>query len=172
MKIHRDQTWTRRGLSLLWDSDALARIVAPGDVVSLRQLCAIARRWPAELPGADGDALIVAGLEGLLDTLAPDDAQTWLEHDLKQLILDFQNEYEGSAALIFWLPAGRRRLTMSRATEAYSWQHSPAKKPHLPLGRYLWAGAESDVARILVSDEANPDPDGPAYIGLYHPRIS
>ncbi len=172
MKVHRDQTWTRRGFSLLWDVDALARVVEPAGVVSLRKLFALARDWPAELPGTAGDALVVAGLEGLLDALAPDDAGTWLENDLKRLMLEFQNEYEGVAALVFWLPSGRKRLTMSRATEEYFWKRSPAREPHLPLGRCLWAGAESDAARILAAADPDPDPDGKAYVGLYHPRIS
>ena len=42
----------------------------------------------------------------------------------------------------------------------------------LPLGRCLWGGAEADVARILVSEEKDPDFDGEAYVGLHHPRIS
>ena len=41
-----------------------------------------------------------------------------------------------------------------------------------PFGRCLWGGAQSDVARILVSAETDPDFDGAAYVGLYHPRIS
>ena len=172
MKIHRDNTWTRRGVSLIWDPNALGDIVDPVHVVSLRELHGIARVWPDELPGNDGDALVVAGLEGLLDTLSPTDAEIWLEYDLKHLILDFQSEYEGRAALIFWLPSGSKRLTMSRATEEYFWKQSPDRGEHLPLGRCLWAGAESDAARILVSDEDDPDPDGAAYIGLYHPRLS
>jgi hypothetical protein len=30
--------------------------------------------WPDDLPGHGGDALVVAGLEGCLDVLTPDDA--------------------------------------------------------------------------------------------------
>jgi hypothetical protein len=42
----------------------------------------------------------------------------------------------------------------------------------VPVGRCLWAGADSDTRRILDGREANQDPDGAAWIGLNHPRIS
>jgi len=171
MKLQRDDTWMRRGLSLLWDAGALARVTDPRAVLSLRQLFTLTS-WPEDLPGTGGDALVVAGLEGLLDTLSPEDAEVWLENDLRHRILDFQNEYEGTAALVFWLPSGRRRITMRHASEEYFWKPSPAREPYVPLGRHLWAGAEPDVARILVSEESDPDPDGDAYVGLYHPRLS
>ena len=173
MKMQRDSGWTRRGFSLLWDASALSKVVAPPDVTSIREFFSMAKAWPEELPGAGGDALIVAGVEGCLDALSGDDGKVWLETDLKQAILSFQEEYEGQAALILWLPSGRRRVSMVRATEEYFWKSSASSKTDgLPIGRCLWAGAESDVARILISDATDPDVDGDAYAGLYHPRIS
>ena len=62
---------------------------------------------------------------------------------------------------------------MSPAMEEYSWNSAaPRTAPALPIGRSLWAGADADVARIIVSDLPNPDVDGSAWVGLYHPRIS
>ena len=173
MKVHRDQTWTRRGLSLLWDPTALGTIADPNEVRSIRQLFALACAWPDELPSSNGNALIVAGLEGCLDSLSDEDAEVWLEHDLKRVVLSFQMEFEGTSALVFWLPSGRRRISMSPATEQYYWKGSTSgSTAGIPIGRSLWGGAESDVARILASDEEYPDCDGDAFVGLYHPRIS
>ena len=173
MNLQRGSGWMRRGFSLLWDTDALFSVTTPGDVVSLREFFAMAQSWPEELPGAEGDALAVAGVEGCLDALGADDGSAWLESDLKGIILAFQDEYQGQAALILWLPSGRRRLTMSPATEEYSWKRAaPRTAPALPIGRSLWAGADADVARIIVSELPNPDVDGSAWVGLYHPRIS
>jgi hypothetical protein len=147
--------------------------VSPSEVVSIREFFAMAKAWPEELPGEGGDALVVAGVEGCLDALSDDDGKTWLEVDLKRAILGFQEEYEGQAALILWLPSGRRRVSMVRATEEYFWTNRSSRNADgLPIGRCLWAGAESDVARILISDAPEPDVDGDAYAGLYHPRIS
>ena len=173
MKLQRDSGWMRRGLSLLWDASELSKVVSPPNVVSLREFFALAKAWPDNLPGSGGDALVVAGVEGCLDALNDGDGKKWLETDLKQLILSFQEEYQGQAALILWLPSGRRRVNMVGATEQYFWRsNSPRSTPGLPIGRCLWAGAESDAARIIVSDAPHPDVDGDAYAGLYHPRIS
>ena len=173
MKLKSDSGWMRQGFSLLWDAAALSRVVKPSGVVSIRGFFAMAKSWPEELPGTGGDVLIVAGVEGCLDALSDGDGRTWLETDLKRMILSFQDEYEGSAALILWLPSGRRRVSMEPVTEKYFWKNSPSRSTSgLPIGQYLWAGAESDVARIIVSDAQDPGVDGDAYVGLYHPRIS
>lgn len=173
MKLHRQDGWKRRGLTLLWDPQTLLELVDPVQVLSMRACLGAQTSWPDELPGHGGDALVVAGLEGCLDVLTPADAITWIEHDLRQMVLSFQAHYDGQAALILWLPAGRTRLVMDRASGAYLWRMQPGKDDHnLPLGRALWAGAEADAARVLRAGERDPDVDGPAWIGLHHPRIS
>jgi hypothetical protein len=173
VNVQRQRGWMRRGFSLLWSPRVLVEIVEPAAVVSMRDFFALRRSWPDDLPGAQGNALVVAGLDGCLDSLAEQDAVTWLEADLKPAVLDFQAHYEGQAALILWLASGRTRIGMDLADEEYFWRMGAGRDaPRLPLGRCLWAGAEADVARILVSEEANPDFDGEAYVGLHHPRIS
>ena len=173
MNLKQDSGWMRRGFTLLWDVASLSKVVSPSAVASIRDFFAMAQSWPEELPAACGDALVVAGVEGCLDALGDDDGQEWLETDLKPAILNFQDEYQGQAALILWLPTGRSRINMMPATEEYYWKNRSAQGAvGLPIGRCLWAGAESDAARIIVSDAPNPNVDGDAYVGLYHPRIS
>lgn len=173
MRLHRTQGWKRRGFSLLWDPNAVAEVIAADAVLSFREFFSLRNAWPSELPGAGGNALVVAGIEGCLDSLTQPDAVTWLENDLKTIVLSFQEHYQGQAALILWVASGRTRIGMDLADEEYFWKTSPGRDAaRLPIGRCLWGGAESDVARILVSDEKDPDVDGSAYVGLHHPRIS
>jgi hypothetical protein len=163
----------RRGFTLLWEPHVLTAVIALDRVISIRGFFGMRKGWPEDLPGAHGDALVVAGLEGCLDALSEQDAVSWLENDLKAAVLGFQEHYQGGAALIFWLPSGRARVGMVRATEEYFWRTTPGRDDaRISLGRCLWGGAEADVARILVSDEKDPDFDGAAYVGLHHPRIS
>lgn len=165
--------WKRRGFSLLWEPRVLTTVIAPTAVVSIRDFFSMRKSWPENLPGSDGDALVVAGLDGCLDSLSERDAVTWLENDVKSAVLSFQEHYEGLAALILWLASGHTRIGMELADEEYFWKVNAGRDgARLPLGRCLWGGAEADVARILVSDDANPDFDGDAYVGLHHPRIS
>ena len=173
MRTHRHRGWTRRGFSLLWDPNQLPLLVSPEAVLSMREFFLRRQQWPDTLPACDGDALVVAGLEGCLDCLSIDDAATWLETDLRGAVLSFQEHYQGQAALILWVASGRTRIGMDLADEQHYWRVSPGRDAaRLPLGRYLWGGAESDVSRILVSEDREPDADGRAYVGLHHPRIS
>jgi hypothetical protein len=173
MQILQYESWMRRGISLLWQAEALAKICSPDQAVSIRHFLDPAQLWRNELPAANGNALVVVGVEGCIDTLTPEDAETWIEEDLKPRIFDFQNIYDNQAALIFWLPAGRQRIRMDAATEEYNWLCStPFSGQAIALGRQLWAGAESDVYRIVDVNNQNADYDGTAWIGLYHPRIS
>jgi hypothetical protein len=165
--------WKRRGFSLLWEPHVLSTIIAPTSVFSMRDFFALRKVWPDELPGCDGNALVVAGLDGCLDSLSEQDAVAWLENDVKSAVLSFQEHYEGQASLILWLASGGTRIGMDLADEEYFWKVGAARDGvRLPLGRCLWGGAEADVGRILVSDEKTPDVDGDAYVGLHHPRIS
>jgi hypothetical protein len=173
MRLERSQRWMRRGFSLLWEPRVLSEVIVPTDVVSIRKFFGLRRSWPEDLPGAQGDALVVAGLDGCLDSLSEQDAIAWLERDLKPAILSFQEHYEGQAALVLWVASGRARICMDLAGEEYFWKIGAGRDgARLPIGQCLWGGAEADVARIISSQERDPDLDGDAYVGLYHPRIS
>lgn len=173
MRLVKDPSWQKKGLSLLWSPSALSYLVKPKEVLSVRQLFQLQDHWPNNLPAVNGNALVIAGLEGCLDMLNPDEAYLWLEKDLISCIFSFQDEYEGQAALIFWLPSGNKRIKMTPATDAYYWQcGGKYGQETIPIGQALWAGSASDIGRILDPNSPNLDPDGQAWIGLYHPRIS
>ena len=168
MRVLNNNTWKRRGCSLIWDAKALTSCANPDEVVSLREFTMISRSWPEDLPSNRGSALVVAGVEGCIDALDAPSAQLWIEHDLRRLIFGFQDEYQNEAALILWLPSGRTRMHHSLASDEYSWTVMATRR--FPLGRLLWAGAQNDVYRI------DHDGTGASSVaesaGLYHPRIS
>jgi len=169
MKLMRGTGWTRRGCSLLWCPSTLATFAEPAQVASIRRFFALANSWPEEMPSNNGRALVVAGIEGCLDALSQEDAETWIEQDLKPRIFAFQDEYQGDAALVFWLPSGRNRVRYALASGDYYWLARNGAQ--LPIGRLIWAGAESDAERI-VTGGPSADPDSDAWAGMYHPRIS
>ena len=173
MRLVRDKTWAQRGTSLLWNPRVLFDLIKPAEAVSIRQFFALSLAWPNELPSGNGDTLVVAGFDGCVDALAPADAEAWLERELKPRLLGFQDEYEGQAGVILWLPAGKQRITMKPASEEYLWRCAPPfSQQDLPLGRILWGGSEGDAGRILDPEDKTHDFDGAAWIGLHHPRIS
>lgn len=165
--------WPRNGFSLLWDVTALSRLVEPDQVFSVRRFFSLVGQWPTDLPAADGNALVVAGLEASLDALTPDDASQWLEKTLRPAILSFQDEYEGQAGLIFWLPGGKARINVQRASNTYLWLCGATDRgQQIALGQALWAGAEADVKHIMAGSDPQADLEGKDWIGLHLSRIS
>jgi hypothetical protein len=173
MRIVESDVWKRKGLSLLWGAEAFGEVAIPAEVASIRGLLSLSHAWPDDLPSNGGQTLVVAGVEGCLDCLTPEDAAEWIESDLRPVLLSFQEEYEGQCGLVLWLPTGYRRIRMNRANESYLWKcNAPFSAREIEFGRILWGGAENDAARIIDGRDGNRDPDGQAWIGLHHSRLS
>ena len=166
MRETRDTVWQRRGVSWLWDSDALAQVCEASDAWSMRQFLQAKANWPNELPSNSGEAVVVAGLEGCLDLLAPAEAEAWLEDKVKEAILSFQRFYHCETALVFWMPSSKGRITINAATDAVTWTCSPPNSQQtLDFGRILWGEALEYPQLILLSQGTVPS-------GLFHRRIS
>jgi hypothetical protein len=161
-----DTVWQRRGTSWLWDEEARNLVCTAGEVRSLRQFLRAVGRWPEDLPSNGGNTLVVAGLEGGLDLLTPEDAEAWLGDAVKKAILSFQDAYDGQAALVFWLPTGQGRIKLRPARDSVEWQcWSPHGDKLLPFGRVLWGEANEYPQEILLRAGAKP-------AGLFHLRIT
>lgn len=166
MRYLIDTVWQRRGTSWIWDEEARNQVCAAREVWSLRQLLLAVGQWPDDLPSNDNNTLVVAGLDGCLDLLAPEDAEVWLSDAIKDAILSFQSHYEGEAALIFWLPSGQGRIKVNPATEAVTWRcAAPHGQETLDFGRVLWGEAGDYPQEVLLREGARP-------AGLFHLRIT
>lgn len=171
-ELHSDR-WKRQGISLLFDASAMASIAKPREVVPMRDWIRMAGCWPDDPPSNGGQTVVVAGLGACIDLLHPDDCEDWLRTHVVGALSSFQSEYGGDASVVFWVPDGRARIRMNAATDTYTWACAPPHKDEtLHLGRVLFGGAERGVARIIDATATNPDPDGPAWIGLHLPRLS
>lgn len=166
MKQMKDTVWQRRGISWIWDGTALAEVAKPSEVISLRQWIQMRGHWDDELPSSSGSAVVVAGLDGGIDLLTPEDAESWLGGDVKETILSFQDYYDSDAALIFWLPEGKRRLHIHTASDVVTWRcAAPQTQSMLDFGRILWGEAREYPQELFVHNVAES-------AGLYHLRIT
>lgn len=165
MRQLRDTVWQRRGTSWVWDEEARNQICVAGEVWSLRQFLQAKGNWPDDLPSNGGKTLVVAGLDGSLDLLTPTDAELWLGDAIKPAILSFQDEYEGDAALAFWLPGGHNRVRAHAATDEVGWLCHTPHRQQIDLGRILWGQANEYPQEILLRD-------GGKAAGLFHLRIT
>ena len=162
------------GISLLWDAESLANLCTPQEVVSLRCFLRLySLGWPADqLPLVNDDkVLVVAGLEGAIDALAPEQASDWLEQIVYKAVVSYQGEVADGgreAALVFWITENRR-LTYQTSDDTYYWHcGTEYKGQQIPVSRCLFNGAQQDLQRIHVVDGKKTE----HWIGLFHPRIS
>jgi hypothetical protein len=166
MKQTRDSVWQRRGTSWIWDEDARNLICTASEVWSLRKLLRSVGHWPDELPSNSGTTVVVAGLDGALDLLRPQEAEVWLGELVKESILSFQAAYESQASLVFWLPSGRARISVHPANDSVEWQcAAPFGNLKIAFGRVLWGEANEYPQEIIL--EHSPKP-----AGLFHLRIT
>ncbi|MGG0940181.1 hypothetical protein ABHN11_29705 [Brevibacillus centrosporus] len=166
-------SWTRRGISLLWDSNSLSAMCQVEQIHSLRQfLYYYQTEWPEELHSADGFALIVAGLDTIFDTMEPEALTDWLERVFYQALLSFQHAYEGQCGLIFWLPEGQKRIVQNMTDGLFYWKLSGEYHGEtITLSSCLWNGAARD-AKLISRSSTLHDVTERDCIGLFHPRIS
>ena len=163
-----DTVWQRRGTSWLWDEEARNQICAASEVWSLRQFLRASKapgNWPDDLPSNGSKTLVVAGLDGSLDLLTPTDAEAWLGDAIKTAILSFQDEYQGDAALVFWLPTGHNRIKVQAATDEVGWLCHTPHGHQIDFGRVLWGQANEYPQEILLREGAKA-------AGLFHLRIT
>lgn len=160
-----DTVWQRRGTSWLWDEEARNLICDASEVWSLRQFLRAVGKWPDDLPSNHGKTLVVAGLDGSLDLLTPTDAEVWLGDAVKPAILSYQDEYQGDAALVFWLPSGHGRIKAHSATDEVSWLCHAPHNHLIDFGRVLWGQANEYPQEILLRGGGKP-------AGLFHLRIT
>lgn len=166
MKLHQGDFWTRRGLTLLWQPTLLSQVCQPREVVSMRQWL----QWPndAALPSNKGRALVVAGLDAVLDTLG-DTADDWLKTEFKQAERRFQDATSTELALVFWLPDGLHRIKASMTDDRYQLALRPEGLVAL---QSIFGGAEKDLERIVAPGTKPADTEGNAWHGLYLRRNS
>jgi hypothetical protein len=166
MKQLLDTVWRRRGVSWIWDDVSLNTVAKPGEVLSLRQFVRSDGHWPDDPPSNNGSTMVVAGLDACLDLLAPEEADEWLANDFKRVILSFQDNYQGDAALVFWLPGGQRRIKTQPANDAVIWRcGAPHGDQQIEFGRILWGEAREYPQEILRPEAAKS-------VGLFHLRIT
>lgn len=160
-----DDVWKRRGISVLWDGETLSQFNAASKIISLRRFFELYEAgWPEEdMPFINDNAVMVAGLDVMIDALEPDEAVDWVEQQVYTKIQSFQSSVD-NCALIFWM-AEKNRWLENAGENSYSWWLSGNyRQQTFPIGRCIWNGAQNGVKRI---ESAKGE-----WLGLYHQRIS
>lgn len=160
--------WQRRGVSLLFDAQALAAIAQPHEVLSIDDFLGAMQAPPSAGPGDGNRALVVTGLDARLEEMAPEACDPWLETLVVPAVSRFRSTRGDRAALVFWVSGGRARFYVDDLSGACTWSvaRSVPGRP-LDVASTLFGDAPCCLARILDPRAADLHPDGPAWIGLH-----
>ncbi|MCC1497954.1 hypothetical protein [Alcanivorax sp. 1008] len=164
-----DDVWKRKGINVLWSGEALSELNATSQVISLRRFFEFQQQgWPEDdMPLINDVALVIAGLDVAIDAMPREEAEEWLEKEVYNKILDFQDVFEGQLSLIFWM-ASKDRWYEVPGDNAYEWHlDGSSRNQRLELGRCIWNGAQNGVRRIEADYNGKSQ-----WIGLHHHRIS
>jgi hypothetical protein len=161
----RDDVWKRRGISVLWDGDTLSQFNAASKIISLRRFFELYEAgWPEDdMPFINDSAVMVAGLDVMIDALTLEEVVDWVEQQVYTKIQSFQSSVD-NCALIFWM-AEKSRWLENASENSYNWWLSGNyRQQNFPIGRCIWNGAQNGVKRI--------ESEKGQWLGLYHQRIS
>ena len=156
--------WRRKGSSLVFHQDLLGPLISADCLVSLRQALGWIGNWPADAPG-DGNTVLVAGLEAVLEVMKPEEAEDFLRGRVRELIHEFQRHWD-QRGLVFGFGCSHKQF------EQDAFDHVLFKGPGnrvMRLSESLWNGsATHDMYRIMTTNADGKDEPG----GFHVRRLS
>jgi hypothetical protein len=158
--------WQRKGSSIIFDQQSLGPFISDGSVISLRQALA----WPDELPiqpPVSNRTILISGLETVIETMSPQDADDFLIHRIRPLIIHLQNRWT-DYGVVFGFSSHPKSFEESGMEEEVLFRRRDRKQVRLSEG--LWDGSATVNMKRIVR-EGNQSGEE-VIIGYYVARIS
>jgi hypothetical protein len=166
MDIISNTVWQRRGSSVIFDQKSLGRFIREEAVISLRQ----ALFWMNGLPFAppvSGRTILISGLETLIETLPPDEAEDFLTRRVRPLIIQIQNSWT-DCGVLFGFSAHEKAFEETALDEEVLFRRRD--RHIIRLSESLWDGSAS-LNMKRITREAD-DTEKNLTVGYYVARIS
>ena len=157
-------SWLRRGSSIVFDRLALGPLIGGGALVSMRQALGWMNNWPDEPPGT-GSTVLVCGIETLLDTKEPAEAERFLERRIRPFAQEFQARWD-QRGLVFGFGSHERSFVITASDEVILYIRKDGEK--IRLSSSLWDGSATMNVKRLVREEQGKS----ITIGYHVARIS
>ncbi|MCK5230315.1 MAG: hypothetical protein KAR13_08620 [Desulfobulbaceae bacterium] len=166
MDILSSTVWQRKGSSIVFDGKSLGPFIAGNAVVSLRQ----ALGWMNSIPSApplQGRTILIAGLETIIETLPPQDAEEFLSRRIRPLLIDLQNRWT-DCGVVFGFSSHEKAFEETSLEEEVLFRRRDRKTVRLSKG--LWDGSSSLNMKSIVREW--DDRKKEVRVGYYVARIS
>jgi hypothetical protein len=161
-----NSVWQRKGSCVIFDQESLGPFISAGALVSLRTFLGWRSQLPAS-PPIPGKTILVSGLETVLETLSPEEADDFLACRIRPVIIELQNRWT-DAGIVFGFTSHHKAFKETSLEEEVLFHRRDQKTIRLTEG--LWDGSATVNMKRLVREGA--EPSGDAVIGYYVARIS
>ena len=166
MKTLTTTSWKRRGSSVIFALAEIQELLREHAMVSLREFLSWRQSVPEE-PPIPGDTILVSGLEAILDTLPPAEAEEFLRTKVRPVIKSVNNVWT-ETGIVFGFADYRRFEETSGMNEEVFMLRSDGEKIRLSEG--LWDGtAALNMLRIETTFIGEPQT---VRVGYHVQRIS
>ena len=157
-------TWQYKGSSVVYDRQAIGRLLTNARHVSLRTALFWLVNTPP--PPASRSSILVSGLETLMQLLPPQEAHDFLLHRVRPLIIRLQNVWE--CGLIFGFAAPAQAFVEDPMTEEVLYQMRSQQQVRLSEG--LWNGNAAVTMKRITREASEQNRE--ETLGYYVPRLS
>ena len=166
METISNTVWQRKGSCIVFDQKSLGPFIADGSVISLRQMLSWTKGLPAN-PPVPGKTILVSGLETIVETMAPQEAEEFLLHRVRPVLIDIRDRWP-DCGVVFGFSAHRNAFKETSLDEEVLFHRRDKTQIHLSEG--LWDGSATINMKRIVREGDKPETE--ITIGYYVARIS
>ncbi len=166
METISSSVWQRKGSSIVFDKRSLGGLISAGAVISLRR----ALGWSKEIPAAPpvpGPTILVSGLETVVETAPPQDAEEFLTRRIRPLLIALQYRWT-DCGLVFGFSSHAKAFEETPLDEEVLFMRRDRKTVRLSKG--LWDGSSALNMKRIVREADKPGEE--ITVGYYVARIS
>lgn len=158
--------WQRKGSSVVFHQESLGPLISAGSLVSLRTALGWIPEWPSD-PPVPARTVLVSGLETILETMEPGEAEEFLSKRVRPLILEFQHQWN-EHGLVFGFSKHEKAFEINQVNEEVLYRRQDRQV--IRLSESLWDGSSTlNLSRIV--DEGD-EPGNAEIVGYHVARIS
>lgn len=117
MKTLSATSWQRKGSTLLFGSEEIQKLLKKKSMVSLQEFLT----WGGDIPDdppipEDSSTILVCGLETVMDTLSPAEAEDFLRRKVRPVIKNVQDIWTDTG-IVFGFPQGGQRFRETQGSQ-------------------------------------------------------
>ena len=158
--------WQRKGSCIIFDQKSFIPFISNGSMVPL----SLALTWsidPPDNPGVSGHTILVSGLETIIETMTPLDAEDFLISHIRPLLIQLQNLWP-DYGIVFGFTCHPKAFEETGKEEEVLFRRRDRQTVRLSVG--LWDGSASVNMKRVVREGDRPGEE--VIVGYYVESIS